>query len=731
MEIILLAAVVGAILGLIWARNNSRRRYRTDCRQRRRLSQQKAYWLIPLGNTPSETPPTGSLQETPIEPTYSSEQRGTTIGAATGLLIGETLTAVAEISEHTAVPIQQALCDELEDPTPRRATEVPIPTNTGTTNLYGLPEPNRFRTKRSSLMIWKSGATWMIGIDLKGTTATSDDIRQDGDLLKRSINHGRFLLTSLTSPILAHGEQFIPSAPEMPVALFRCTEQSEGEEAIAVSGINVKGMFIAVVPNSWTRDEDLCSKPPVTPEPTSIPGYQAHYFGISSERTAVIAFIDSAGVRVVLSHDCHEFELVGDTLASFDESVYVGDFPLISASRNSDWGAVHRIDLLSTANDSKVKTFSPESARLAQSFGEDLISGKYLVELVNSTGTVLWSTSFVYIHSLLAIDIQYPEIFPSEAGHKPVQLSFHLRSHALVEPIEPETECDIKHLDQLVQVIIPNLPNADATQWKVTPDEQSFTVFLDRIWWSLGITRESAHDWSDSRLKIPRKDFSATSDATIFIHLPRIRWASSVMLGLGEMKKAYPVRVADRTVAIPLREFTDALELSDLGEHSMVVWIQRPHCLLTSVLGSVEVFGKCKLCAFTTSVKQEMTQHWVTAHGTNIFSIANDMQLQHLLKRLPSAVFECEGCSARIVSRDPDDPDSHAQLHSARSCPELHRTGKVPTVRVLSRKADLIKAAKSGLICIECGAVYDAEDPAIMGDHYAQMHSHKVLSLVK
>jgi len=85
-------------------------------------------------------------------------------------------------------------------------------------------------------------------------------------------------------------------------AVFRLVANQLGGHL--VSGLLVPvGCYIALVPATWSRDEDESGKAPIIPEPVDVDGYRAHYFFIDgSPYSRAIVFRDERGERVALGY---------------------------------------------------------------------------------------------------------------------------------------------------------------------------------------------------------------------------------------------------------------------------------------------------------------------------------------------------------------------------------------------------------------------------------------------
>jgi len=103
------------------------------------------------------------------------------------------------------------------------------------------------------------------------------------------------------------------------------------------------------------------------------------------------------------------------------------------------------------------------------------------------------------------------------------------------------------------------------------------TILVERLWWGIEEEHDAPSEWKDRPLTLQRDDFAATSKEALWLRLPRRRWVDKVLVGFEQPKaRSYDVKVTEKALAVPLREFGDSKELGDrTQDHCLKVWIER------------------------------------------------------------------------------------------------------------------------------------------------------------
>ena len=160
-----------------------------------------------------------------------------------------------------------------------------------------------------------------------------------------------------------------------------------------------------------------------------------------------------------------------------------------------------------------------------------------------------------------------------------MRVEFLHESGCAIQPADaPAGRVQIEHQDNKTILIIPPDPTCEQTRWLVDPDkgpEVEVTILVERLWWALGEEDNAPREWKDKLLTLSRDHFIATSKKALWLRLPRQRWVGQIFVGFEHLKaRRYEVKVTDKTVGIPLRDFGDSPEVGDRkGEYPLKVWI--------------------------------------------------------------------------------------------------------------------------------------------------------------
>jgi len=195
--------------------------------------------------------------------------------------------------------------------------------------------------------------------------------------------------------------------------------------------------------------------------------------------------------------------------------------------------------------------------------------GWYFLRFYDTNDDLVESLDFRFLCALKEIRVYQPSPLPSESGHKPVRVEFLHEPGCSVQPVDSPTNIQIEHQDDKTTLTIPPDPAYDETRWLVGPSggpQVEVTILVERIWWGIGEEHNAPSEWKDQLFTPSRDDFAATSTKALWLRLPRRRWVDKVLVGFEQAKaRSYSVKVADRIVAIPLRDFGDFQEVRGIG----------------------------------------------------------------------------------------------------------------------------------------------------------------------
>ena len=345
------------------------------------------------------------------------------------------------------------------------------------------------------------------------------------------------------------------------------------------------GSFLAIVPETWKRDEEKAGPPPATPEYVCIEGYRAHFF----DSAGIIAFRGPADTSVTMGPEKSRFQLVGERLIDASEDLgplFGGSPPQIHTTTEDAWAEVGTI---------VVGEEGPGSGRWREVFPPDPKDGKqtlpdaiaakkagwYFLRLYDAQDELLESFAFRFIEGLKGFSILQPSAFPPASGHAEVTVEFLLDVGWNVTPACPSAkEVNIEDTGGRTVLMIPPLPACDRSLWLVGADgtpQVKVSVLVERIWWAVCEESATPSQWRDEPVSLCRDDFVAISVKAIWLRLPKLRWSDTVLAGFRPAtRRPYRAMVAENTISIPLRDFGDTDEVADTTqEHDLKIWIMR------------------------------------------------------------------------------------------------------------------------------------------------------------
>lgn len=180
----------------------------------------------------------------------------------------------------------------------------------------------------------------------------------------------------------------------------------------------------------------------------------------------------------------------------------------------------------------------------------------------------------------LGLDTIYIQAKKWAGGHKPVCVEFLHETNCMVQPVSSLANIQIERQGDKTILTIPPNPACDESRWLVSPaggPGVEVTINVQRSWWCVGEENTPPSEWQDRPVVLCREGFQATSSKALWLRLPKRRWVDKVLVGFERSKaRAYDVKVTEKTVTVPLREFGDCAEVGDqTQQHSLRLWIQR------------------------------------------------------------------------------------------------------------------------------------------------------------
>ena len=451
------------------------------------------------------------------------------------------------------------------------------------------------RYPKPEIVCWKEEGQWVAAVEIPEELLGKPSLAvlQDGSpLTKEESREGCWRIERVFGEVVVQwneGEgvqETTVALPQDGYLLFKLSGQDQNQ------GCRVKslssGSYLVMVPDSWERDDTLSGPPPVTPESVFLPGYRAHFFELEKGSNKKIAFHTPVGESFVIESSAPQFELVGNRLndASEDKGpLFGGAAPRIRALDEQGWKNVGTIDIDEDGIAKKGwrTSFTPDSDGREQNLPSefsDRNGGWYLLTFRDTEDNVIERLHFRFTRGLKEIKLVQPSPLPSGDGHAPVSVEFLHEPGFDVQPVDFSINIQIERQGEKTTLTIPPNPKYDETGWSVGPvggPQVEVTILVERLWWGIGEEHNVPSEWKDKALTLAREDFAATSNKALWLRLPRLRWVNKVLVGFGQEKaRPYDVKVTEKTIAFPLREFGDSKEVGDAAqEYSLRVWLER------------------------------------------------------------------------------------------------------------------------------------------------------------
>lgn len=206
--------------------------------------------------------------------------------------------------------------------------------------------------------------------------------------------------------------------------------------------------------------------------------------------------------------------------------------------------------------------------------------GWFFLRFYDGNDELVESFDFRFLSGLHRVEIPGSFPLPHNDGYEPIRVELIHDPEITINSVENLSNVGIERETGKTILTVPPDPMYDITHWRVSYENGpsvEITILLERVWWALGEEGDEPTRWEDKPLVLSRDDFTATSKRVIWLRLPKARWVDRIYIGFSrEKKRSYPVKVTEKTLAVPLREFADAEEVANLlKEHQLRVWINR------------------------------------------------------------------------------------------------------------------------------------------------------------
>jgi ribosomal protein S9 len=365
------------------------------------------------------------------------------------------------------------------------------------------------------------------------------------------------------------------------------------------------GSYLAIVPDTWQRDEEKAGSPPTTAEPVFLEGYRAHFFELTESGSSCIAFLDELGQSITIGSSGAGFHLIGHEIHDDRERVgpLFGGAPPRLGIENGHWSDVETIVVGQEGSGRQRwrKRFEPKAHRPQQELPHEVLerkAGWYFIRFYASTDTLIDSLDFRFVAGLKEISIPMARPVPSPEGHVAQTVEIvHDSGYSIRKLVEGCPGLEVEYGSEKTILRIPPRADYDRTRWVIQPpnndgQEVEFAILIERLWWALGSNDTEPSQWGDRLVSLSRRDFTAASDRAVWMRLPKPRWASAAYAGFRrESARRFPIKVTDKTVHIPLRDFSGVQELADQGGwHQFKVWLETgrgTHEITVAILSAV------------------------------------------------------------------------------------------------------------------------------------------------
>lgn len=593
------------------------------------------------------------------------------------------------------------------------------------------------RRPKPEIVCWKRERQWIVGVEVPEDLLGNSNLtvlQNAFPLIQDESNEGCWRLEKACGEVVVHwSEGEIVRQANITLGedylLFKLSgqNQNQGRRVECPSS----GLYLVIVPDNWMRDVTLSGPPWVEPEAVSLAGYQAHFYNIEKVGDRKIAFRTPEREPVVIESRTSLFELVGTRLndASEEMGPLFGERPpRIRAFDDRTWRETVTIVVGEEGSGRRRwrTQFSPVPDRMEQDLPLEIVDRKggwYFLRIYDANYNLVESADFRFIVGLKEIKVHQPPPFPPETGHAPVPIELSHEPNCFVQSADGlEAVVQIQYNDDKTKTILTIPPDSayDETHWYAGLQDGpkvKVTILVERLWWTEGQEDTAPSVWTDRPLALSSDDFAATSRKAVWLRFPRRRWIDEILMGFEEPgARRYPIKVMEKTIAIPLREFGDAQEVRDVGVTPLNLWIRDQAVTHTVTLCELVVRIGCKLCDFMSFAEEDMFCHIESVHINELFRPLTYQEMRDSFPSLPPAIYQCSYCDFYIKSDDPVNPTTTICRH-IESCPKVDRSSGPVTVRFsVIDDVDEIREKVEGLSTLR--RIYECN---LCGDHLEEV----------
>ncbi|MDH7480613.1 MAG: DUF1156 domain-containing protein, partial [Armatimonadota bacterium] len=560
------------------------------------------------------------------------------------------------------------------------------------------------RESKPEIVCWKLGRQWKLAVQVPEEIAGNSNVKvfQKGKELDE-FDGENWLLKAVSGKILVqcNKDKKFKIALEKDYLLFKLNKENQGRRIKLPS----YGSYLAVVPKDWERDETLSGEPYVAPEPTSLNDYQAHFFHLEKDEDRRIAF---SNPRIVI--EPLNVELSGNCLKDANAEMgplFGSDPPKICVKQDSTWKTIKTIVIGEEGRGSNKwrMSFTPTSSGLEQYLPNEVkyrSAGWYFLRFYDLNDELVESMDFRFISPLKEIKIPEQSPFPTEDGHVQLSVEFIHDEDLVLNPADEQTSIKVEEAKgRTILKIPPNLA-CDESRWfvgRVDGPQVEVVVLAERVWWAISEEGEEPSEWKDRCLELSRDDFAATSKKALWLRFPRCRWVDKIRVGFEQSNaRPYKVRVKERTVAIPLRDFYDALPFGN-RDFSLKLWVNIGGVTYEGNPCECKARFRCKKCEFSAFTEEDMHDHIQKKHLDEFFIHVPYDELRRRDPSLPKEIYKCSYCGHYVPSSDAGSLTSAIYKHIERECQKAEREMGIvkPRFRVITDSNEIRENVISNL----------------------------------
>lgn len=640
--------------------------------------------------------------------------------------------------------------------TPRRRTSTrtiePIKRGGKPRGTTHTPKIGVESVEKPELVCRKQQMQWVVGVELPETFVEINDVSvfQEKIELKNDHRHEYFWpLQDLRGKVeVEYGDgssirQNSISLGNEDYLLFKL-----GGQARSV-GRHIKtaaaGWHLLIVRQLVNLEEGLSDSCELTPEVTVYPGHLGYVVAFE-KGDLKLAFRDRQGKLVEIRPRSSHFELAGNRISDGDAEkgpLFGKQLPRICAKKIT-WRSVKTV-IFGEEGSKKNRwrtEFHPVKGNKEQELPippEHIRSSWYFLRFYDDDNNLIESLDFRFLSSLIKIEFQPARISPSHNGHESVSVQIFHEEGCIVHRCD-DTPVDIGLARESKKTLltVPAISNCDRSRWSVTDKSRTSVelfVVVERIWWAVGEEYDLPTAWIDQRIELSPDDFKATSNKALWLLFPEIRFTKTVDVGFSESSiRPYPVKVDERAVSIPLRDYCDAPELRMPGLAWLKVWIPH-HGTQTIPVCELKINAECTFCGFSSDNEDDLLSHIKASHSpvlreTYFKSLSyNEVRNSFPELKLPSRIYKCGHCKFYVKADDySDHPTSSICKHIEDYCQVVDREHGPPSLSFFpvsnadEVRKNVIASLPHVYRCTKCDEEFRDPEMIDLFDHFAVSH---------